>query len=176
MHIAVKLLACQAQSITLCKNLRTKIMKCCVVQLIDIIAVWLMDIVSFFLFCNIVLCTACKSQAYFVMLSPRLSVTDTICLHFNFSVSITSMEGIVSCLFLFIRGHAKCLSRKQCVGFECKSRHLVLLIQSAEVYRTVTSSFVWSCTISANVNEGIQDPANWTQYSSFVSALFTVYA
>jgi hypothetical protein len=40
----------------------------------------------------------------------------------------------------------------------------------------VTSSFVWSWTISVNVNEGIEDPKNWTQYSSFVSALFTVYA
>ena len=34
--------------------------------------------------CKIMVRTACKSQAYFVMLSPRLSVTDTICLHFLF--------------------------------------------------------------------------------------------
>jgi hypothetical protein len=52
----------------------------------------------------------------------------------------------------------------------------VLQLQSAEVSRTVTSSFVWRWTFSANVNGGIQDPDNWTQYSSFVSALFTVYA
>jgi len=32
----------------------------------------------------------------------------------------------------------------------------------------------WS--VSVNVNEGTQDPENWTQYSSFVTALFTVYA
>jgi len=52
---------------------------------------------------------------------------------------------------------------------------LVLQLQSAEVSRTVTSSFVWSWTISVNVNEGIQDSEIWTEYSSFVSALFTVY-
>jgi hypothetical protein len=49
-------------------------------------------------------------------------------------------------------------------GIECKSRSLVLQLQSAEVSRKVTSSFVWSWTISVNVNEGIQDPENWTQY------------
>jgi hypothetical protein len=53
---------------------------------------------------------------------------------------------------------------------------LVLQLQSAEVSGTATSSFVWSYTISVNVNEGIQDPENWTQYSLFVSALFTAYA
>jgi hypothetical protein len=52
----------------------------------------------------------------------------------------------------------------------------VLQLQSAEVSPMVTSSFVWSWTLSVNVNEGIQDPENWTQYSSFVSSLFTVYA
>ena len=41
---------------------------------------------------------------------------------------------------------------------------------------TVTGSFVWSWTISVNVNVGTQDPENWTQYRSFVSALFTVNA
>jgi len=45
-------------------------------------------------------------------------------------------------------------------GHECKSRRLVLQLQSAEILRTVTSSFVWSWTISVNVNEGIQDPEN----------------
>ena len=53
---------------------------------------------------------------------------------------------------------------------------LVFLLQAAEVSRTVTSTFVWSWTICVNVNEGTQDPENWTQYSSSVSALFTVYA
>jgi hypothetical protein len=38
--------------------------------------------------------TACKSQAYFIMLSPRLSLTDTICLHFHFLVSRPGMGGI----------------------------------------------------------------------------------
>ena len=40
----------------------------------------------------------------------------------------------------------------------------------------MTSSFEWSWTISECGNEGTQDPENWTQYSSFVTALFTVYA
>jgi len=31
---------------------------------------------------------------------------------------------------------------------------------SAEVYRMVTSSFVWSWTISVNFSERIQDPEN----------------
>jgi len=53
---------------------------------------------------------------------------------------------------------------------------LVLQLQSAEVSRTVTCSFVWTWTISANVNEGIQDAESWAQYSSFVATLFTVYA
>jgi len=47
-----------------------------------------------FFSCKIAVCTACKSQAYFIMLSPRLSVIDTICLHFNFSVSRPGMGGI----------------------------------------------------------------------------------
>jgi len=53
---------------------------------------------------------------------------------------------------------------------------LVLQLQSAEVSGTVTSSFEWSWTVSVNVNKGIEDPESWTQYTSFVSALFTVYA
>ena len=56
------------------------------------------------------------------MLSPRLSVTDTICLHFHFSVSRPGMGGIVSFyFFLFICGHAKCLSREQCLTASCSS-------------------------------------------------------
>jgi len=38
------------------------------------------------------------------------------------------------------------------------SSRLVILLQSAEIFRTVTSSFVCNWTISVNVNEGIQDP------------------
>jgi hypothetical protein len=37
---------------------------------------------------------------------------------------------------------------------------LVLQVQSAEVSRTVTSSFEWSWTISVNVNEVTEDPEN----------------
>ena len=58
----------------------------------DIVDASLIDIVSFF--CKIVVGTACKSHAYFIVQSPRLSVTDTICLHFHFSVSRPSMGGI----------------------------------------------------------------------------------
>jgi len=43
--------------------------------------------------CNIAVRTACKSQAYFIMLSPHLSVIDTVCLHFHFSVSRPGMGG-----------------------------------------------------------------------------------
>ena len=45
------------------------------------------------------------------------------------------------------------IARPMC-GIECKSRNLVHELQSAEVSRTVTTSFVWSWAISANVNEG----------------------
>jgi hypothetical protein len=55
-----------------------------VVELMDIIAMWLIDI--FFSFCGIVVC---KSYAYFIMLSPRLS-----CLHFYFLASRPGMGGI----------------------------------------------------------------------------------
>jgi hypothetical protein len=90
-----------------------------------------------------------------------------------------AMGGIVSFyLFLFISGCAKWSSHEQSnvQADTYNSRRLVIQLQSAEVYRTVTSSFVWSWTISVNVNEGTQDPENLTRYSSFVSALFTVYA
>ena len=43
-------------------------------------------------------------------------------------------------------------------GIECKSRHLVLQLQSAEVSRMVTSSFVWNWVTGVYGNEGIQDP------------------
>jgi hypothetical protein len=49
------------------------------------------------------------------------------------------------------------VARAMC-GIECKSRRLVLQLQSAEVSQTVTSSLVGSWTIS--VNEGIQDTEN----------------
>jgi len=74
--------------------------KCCIV------ALWLIDIVFFFLFCQIMtrVCTVCKSQVYFIMLSPSLSVPDTICLHLHFSVSRPGMGGMeeYSLLFLFV--------------------------------------------------------------------------
>jgi len=53
---------------------------------------------------------------------------------------------------------------------------LVLQVQSAEISWTLTGSFVWSWMSIVNFNEGTQYPESWTQYSSFVSALFPVYA
>ena len=62
-----------------------------VVYLVDIGAVWLVDIV---VFCRIVVCTACMSLTFFSILSPRLPVSRTICLHFDISVSRRGMGGI----------------------------------------------------------------------------------
>ena len=62
------------------------------------------------------------------------------------------------------------IARAMCGLTSC----LVLQLQSAEVSRRVTSSFEWSWMIS--VDERTQDPENWTQRISFLSALFTVYA
>ena len=59
------------------------------------------------------------------------------------------------------------------VWFDVCNSGLVQL-QSTEVSRTVTNIFEWNWMIT--VNEGTQDPEYWTQYSSFVSALSTVYA
>ena len=89
----------------------------------------------------------CESYAYFIVLIPRLSVTHTFCLHFYFLVSRPGMGGSAfpSISFLFICGRAKCLPRdQQSVG----SRVPVLQLQSAEVSRTVTSSFERRWTIS----------------------------
>jgi len=55
----------------------------------DIAAVWL----TLFFFLRIV-CTICKSKAYFIKLSPLLPVIHTICLHFCFLVSRSGMGGI----------------------------------------------------------------------------------
>jgi hypothetical protein len=59
----------------------------------DIIAVWLTDMVFFFS-ARLWLHTACKPQANFIVLIPLLSVTDTICLHFHFLVSRPGMGGM----------------------------------------------------------------------------------
>jgi hypothetical protein len=61
-----------------------------------------------------VVSTVCKSQAYFVTLNPRLSVTDTICLHFHFSVSWPDMrEKITSYIYITSKfsGSWICLTR-----------------------------------------------------------------
>ena len=51
-----------------------------VVYLVDISAVFLVDIV---VFCRIAVCTACRSLKFFIILSPRLPVTHNICLQFD---------------------------------------------------------------------------------------------
>jgi len=61
-------------------------------QLIDIVSLFLQD-------CG----TYCMQvKAYSIMLSPRLSVTDIICLHFCFSVSRPGVEGIYSPSISFV--------------------------------------------------------------------------
>jgi hypothetical protein len=64
--------------------------------------------------CNYRLCTVCKSQAYFIMLSPRPSVTVFTLLFL--SKQTRHWRNIVSFyLLLFINGHTKCLSCEQWV-------------------------------------------------------------
>ena len=84
----------------------------------------------------------CTSHAYFIALSPSLSVNDNICLHFRFSVSRPGMGGIQSlpssfCLYVVALSVHRASNMW---GYQCKSRDLIQL-QSAEVSRTVTSSF-----------------------------------
>ena len=51
------------------------------------------------------------------MLSPRLSVTDTVCLHLFLSKQTSYGRNIVCFYFvLFVCGRAKCLAREECVG------------------------------------------------------------
>ena len=52
---------------------------------------------------------------------------------------------------------------------------LVLQLQSAE-YLDQWPAALNEAGLLVSVNEGTQDPENWTQYGLFVSALFTVYA
>jgi len=52
---------------------------------------------------------------------------------------------------------------------------LVLPLQSAE-YHERWPAALNEAGLLVSVNEGARDPENWTQYSSFASALFTVYA
>ena len=55
-----------------------------VLLLINIVAVWLMDVTFI---CRIVICTLCKSYAYSIVLSPCVTVTHIICLHFDFLIN-----------------------------------------------------------------------------------------
>jgi len=52
---------------------------------------------------------------------------------------------------------------------------LLLQMQSAE-YPERWPAALNEPGLLVSVNEGTQDPKNWTQYSSFASTLFTVYA
>ena len=78
-------------------------------------------------------------DACFVVPSPCLSVTVTICLHFHFLVCRPDMGGIVFCFFLFICGRAKCLSREHCVG------------SSARVYALCCSSSLQKYRVSLSL-------------------------
>ena len=75
-----------------------------------------------FFSCKIVLRTACKSQAYFIMLSPRHSVTYYLFTLLFLSKQTRHWRNIVSFdFFLFICGRAKCLSREKYVTALCSS-------------------------------------------------------
>lgn len=74
----------------------------------DIIAAWLID---FFFSAKIVVCTVCQFYAYFIVLSPCLSVTHYLFTFLFLSKQTRHGEKIISYLyFLCISGHAKCLS------------------------------------------------------------------
>jgi hypothetical protein len=83
-----------------------------VVLLMDIVVVLLMDTAFF---CRNVLCTVCKSQAYFLVLSSRLSVNHTIYLHYYFLASRAGM-GRREFPSISFCGRTKYSSREQCVG------------------------------------------------------------
>ena len=138
----------------------------------------------FFLFLMIAVCTVSMSSAYFIMLSHRLPVTHTTCLHFDFLLDQTSEEYII--LFFFFMWSRKELSRKQCV-----SHHLHCApVAVGSISGRVKDSFEWRWTISVNVNEETHNHDSRTvnvneethnhdsrtPYISLVTALFTVYA
>jgi hypothetical protein len=128
----------EASSAQLCEPYISQI-RCCVV---DGYCFCVVDR-HFSSFCRIVVCTVCKSQAYFTVLSPRLSVTHSVCLHFCFLASRPGKGGIQFPSISFCLQVAELsVYRKSKVWIDaCNSSCLVLQLQSTEVSRTVTSSF-----------------------------------
>jgi hypothetical protein len=88
----------------------------------------------FFPFCSIAVCTECKSYAYFIMQSPRLSVTHIIYLHFSFSVSRPDVGGryFSSISFGLYVVALNVYRTSNMWGHECESSCLLLQLQSAE--------------------------------------------
>jgi hypothetical protein len=125
-------------------------------------------------FCRIVLCTVCKSYAHLIMLSLRLSVTHTICLHFYFLVSRPSMEGIQfpSIHFCLYMVTLNVYRASNVWGHQLPCAAVAV----CRLSRTVTGSFEWSWTISGCGNDKTRNHKSRTPYISLVTTLFTVYA
>ena len=102
-------------------------LRCCIV---DGYYCCVVDRYCFSLFCKIVVCNVCKSQAYFIVLSPGLSVT-----YYLFTLSCLSKQTrhgrntVSFSFFLFMPGRSKVFIVWAMCGIECKSRRLVLRLQ-----------------------------------------------
>ena len=125
----------------------------------------------FFLVCRIVVCSLRKSFAYFIALSPRLSVTHSTCLGFYFLLSGPGVRVIWSpsisfCLYVVVISVYRA-SNVWCHQLPCAP------VAVCKVPRRTTGSSEWSWTISVNVREENHDSR--TPYISLVTALFTVY-
>jgi hypothetical protein len=131
-----------------------------------------------FLFCRIVLCTVCKSYAYFIVLSPCLSVNHTICLHFYFLVRRPGVGGIEFPLISFcLYVAALNIYRASNVwGHECKIRLPCAPVAVCRLSRKMTGSFEWSWKICECGNEETHNHGSRTPYISLVTTLFAVYA
>jgi hypothetical protein len=137
--------------------------------------VWLLDIVSFFsagLWYVL--------YAYFILLSSRLSVTHTICLHFYFLVSRPSVRRTIFSFYfiLIICSRAKCYRASTVWGHECKSSCPVLQLQSAdylERWRAALNEAGKSVVVNCNEETHIRD-LNSMQltYNSIIPCLCTI--
>ena len=102
--------------------------------------------------------------------------------HYLFTLLFLSKQTrhgrkIISYLyFLFISGCAKCLSCKNVQGHECKSSCLVVQVESADYLEWWWQ--LWVKLVDQGVLMVMKRPTSeiWTQYSSRVTALFTIYA
>jgi hypothetical protein len=126
--------------------------------------------------CNYKFCTVYNSYTSLTTLSPHLSVTLFTLLFLN-KQTRHGRNTVSFYFFLFISGHAKCLSREQCVG---SSARVTALCSNCCLQKYLKWWPAALCkakqSVSVNVNEGTQDPENCTQYRSYVKTLFTVYA